>query len=404
MSIFNKVLILFLISFSLMIFVSTETNKLTQSTIENLLKDKYIQVSSELFKYLSNSNIKDLEKKATELRFKIIKNKGHYFDTSKSIYEYKTTLSTIRILKNRDNKYLLYMKYIDDDILMIDLSQEKTFFQKGFLDYLILADILILVILFLIILKMIYPLKEISKSIKIFGDGDYKARVKNISHDEIGEVATTFNSMASNIEELISSRKILLRDIAHELKTPISKSKLAVEMIKESKYQKILKKALLEMDNMTNELLYIEKLNANQYILKLKKFNIETLISEALSKLYIEDESLIEISIELNFSLNADLNYLSIALKNLIDNALKYSIDNPIFIIVKDKKIFIKSKGDKLTKPLEFYCESFTQGDNSRNQKGYGLGLSLVTRILDRHNFKLSYSYYDGFNIFIINI
>ncbi len=404
MSIFNKVLILFLISFSLMIFVSNETNKLTQTTIENLSKEKYIQVSDELFKYLSNSDTKNLEKKLQELKFEIIKDKQHYFDTSKSIYEYQTTLSTIKILKLKDNKYLLYMKYIDDDILVIDLSQDKSFAKKEFLNYMILADITILIILFLIILKMIYPLKKISRSIKIFGEGDYSSRIKNISHDEIGEVATTFNAMASNIQELITSRQRLLRDIAHELKTPISKSKLAIEMIEDSKYQKILKKALSQMDAMTNELLYIEKLNANQYILKLENFNAETLIGEALSKLFIEDETLIDISIQSNFSINADLNYLSIALKNLIDNALKYSVQKPIFIIVKDNKIFIKSKGEALTKSLEFYCETFTQGDNSRHQKGYGLGLSLVKRILDKHEFKLTYSYNTGYNIFVINL
>ncbi|MEJ2373039.1 MAG: sensor histidine kinase, partial [Sulfurimonas sp.] len=68
-----------------------------------------------------------------------------------------------------------------------------------------------------------------------------------------------------------------------------------------------------------------------------------------------------------------DLNYLSIALKNLIDNALKYTTQKPVYIIVKDGSILVKSKGEKLDKPLEFYCEDFTQGDNSRNQKGYGL-------------------------------
>ncbi|MCK5110482.1 MAG: HAMP domain-containing protein [Arcobacteraceae bacterium] len=404
MSIFNKVLILFLISLSLMIFVSNKTNKLTQDTLESLLKEKYIQVSDELFKYLTNNDQDSLKRKLKELEFKIITNKQHYFDLSQTIYNYETTLSSIKILRHEDDKYLLYMKYLDDDILVIDLSQDKNFEEKEFLNYLILADISILIILFLIILKIIYPLKNISKSIKKFGEGDYSSRVKIITNDEIGEVSTTFNSMASNIEELITSRQRLLRDIGHELKTPIAKSKLAIEMIEDSKYKKILNKALVQMDDMTSELLHLEKLNANRYKLKLEKFNIETLISEALSKLFIEDETLIDIKIVSKFDIKADLSYLSIALKNLIDNALKYSTQKPIFIVVEDKKISIKSKGEKLDKPLEFYCEVFTQCDNSRKQKGYGLGLSLVKRILDKHNFDFSYFYDDGFNVFVIDI
>lgn len=100
--------------------------------------------------------------------------------------------------------------------------------------------------------------------------------------------------------------------------------------------------------------------------------------------------------------MDADLGYLSIALKNLIDNALKYSVQKPIYITAEDNKISVSGKGEELHKPLEFLCEAFTQGDNSRNQTGYGLGLSLVKRILDKHHFGLSYTHEDGFNIFTI--
>lgn len=404
MSIITKVIILFVISFSLMIFVSHETNKLTQNTIETLLKEKYIQVSDELFTYLSNNDTANLKKKLIELNFQVVKDKQHYFDASTILYQYKTDLSIIKILKHEDNTYLLYMKYLDDDLLVMDISQDKIFKDKEFLNYMILADILILIILSLVILKMIYPLKEISKTIKKFGEGNYGLRIKKLSSDEIGEVSHTFNSMALNIQELITSRQRLLRDIGHELKTPISKSKLAIEMIEDSKYKKILKKALSEIDEMTNELLYIEKLNANQQQLNIQKFDCETLVGTSLSKLFIDDESSVNVFIESNFSINADLYYLSIALKNLIDNALKYTTHKPISIIVKDKKIMVKSQGEKLEKPLEFYCEDFTQGDNSRNQKGYGLGLSLVKRILCKHNFKLLYGYDEGFNLFTIEL
>ncbi len=402
MSIFNKILILFLISFSLMIFVSNETNKLTQKTIESLLKEKYIQVSNELYKYLSNNDIISLEKKLKELQLTIVKNKQHYFELSKTIYEYKTQLSTIQILKHEDDKYLLYMRYLDDDILIIDSSQEQSFEDKEFLNYMIMADILILIIMFFIILKMIYPLKNISKIIKKFGEGDYQQRIEITSKDEIGKVSMTFNNMASNIEELINSRDTLLRDISHELKTPISKSKLALEMIEDCKYKKILQKALTQMDEMTNELLYLEKLNANQHILKQEVFDIETLIALSLSKLFIEDESLIEIKVNSNFHITADLEYLAIAVKNLIDNGLKYGTEKPVYIISDANKISVKSKGEKLAKALEFYCEAFTQGDNSRNQQGYGIGLSLVKRILDKHHFGFEYIYQNELNIFTI--
>lgn len=404
MSIIYKVIIFFLISFSLMIFVSMKINKLTQNTIETLLKDKYIHVSDELFTYLSNSNQTILEKKINDLKFEIVEDKEHYFKSSQVLYKYDTELSSIKILKHEDNKYLLYMKYLDDDILVIDKSQNSSFEQKEFLDYMILADILILITLCLLILKMVYPLKNISKIIRKFGDGEYNLRIKTSNKDEIGDVAKTFNSMASNIQDLIISRQRLLRDIGHELKTPISKSKIALEMIEENKYKKILKKALSQIDEMVNELLYLEKLNSNQNRLNIETFSSETVVGEALSRLFIEDESLVNISINSSFEIKGDLNYLSIALKNLIDNGLKYGTTKPVYLLIDDRKISIKSTGEPLDKPLEYYCEAFTQGDNSRSAEGYGLGLSLVKRILDKHNFTFSYQHEDGFNLFVINL
>ncbi|MDO9265731.1 MAG: ArsS family sensor histidine kinase [Sulfurimonas sp.] len=404
MSIIYKVIIFFLISFSLMIFVSMKINKLTQNTIETLLKDKYIHVSDELFTYLSNSNQTILEKKINDLKFEIVEDKEHYFKSSHILYKYDTELSSIKILKHEDNKYLLYMKYLDDDILVIDKSQNSSFEQKEFLDYMILADILILITLCLLILKMVYPLKNISKIIRKFGDGEYNLRIKTSNKDEIGDVAKTFNSMASNIQDLIISRQRLLRDIGHELKTPISKSKIALEMIEENKYKKILKKALSQIDEMVNELLYIEKLNSNQNRLNIETFSSETVVGEALSRLFIEDESLVNISINSSFKIKGDLNYLSIAIKNLIDNGLKYGATKPVYLLIDDRKISIKSTGEPLDKPLEYYCEAFTQGDNSRSAEGYGLGLSLVKRILDKHNFTFSYQHENGFNLFVINL
>lgn len=404
MSIFTKIIVLFLVSFSSMIFVSYEINKMTDEKVESDLKNKYLHVSNTLLKYLYNINKANFKEKLNELEFKIMNNKEYYLKSSVSIYKHEDNISTVEILKYKDTEYLLYMKYLDSNILITDILQKENFEKKEFLNYFILANIIILVTIFIILLKMTYPLREVSKTIKKFGEGQYCIRIKTSCKAEIGELANTFDLMAENIEALIVSRQRLLRDIGHELKTPIAKSKIALAMIDDNKYKKILNKALYQIDNMTSELLCIEKLNANQNKLQIETFNTETLISESLSRLFIEDETTVEVLIKSNFKIDADIKYLSIALKNLIDNGLKYTTQKPIYIIANNNKVFVKSKGEKLNKPLEFLCEAFTQGDNSRTQSGYGLGLSLVSRILDKHNFKLSYFYNNGLNIFVMNL
>lgn len=85
----------------------------------------------------------------------------------------------------------------------------------------------------------------------------------------------------------------------------------------------------MDLETLTNELLELEKLNSSK--LEMSTFSAETLILEALSKLYISDESKIQVTIEEDFKITGDLHYLCLALKNIIDNALKYATKLPIF-------------------------------------------------------------------------
>lgn len=269
------------------------------------------------------------------------------------------------------------------------------------LNLFIFLDIFVLVLIFLIVLKILYPIKELSKNLKEFAKGNYSIRLNLKSSDEIGDLAQTFNLMADKIEHLITSKERLLRNISHEIRTPISKGRLASEMIEESKYKIVIQKAFANLDSMTNDILNMERLNKESK-LNITEFEIESLIAEALSQLFIDDEKLLNIEIENNHKLKADLNYLSIALKNLIDNALKYTSSYPIYIYSCDKYIYIKSRGLKLPKKLSFYLEEFNRDSTSRSRDGYGLGLSIVKNIVEIHDFKLNYYFRDEFNYFEI--
>lgn len=404
MSIVTKVFFLFLASLLMMLFVSSKTESITQETFESLLTQKYIQVSDELFTLYANNDLDNLKKKLTVFKLEMRNEEMPESQIDKVIYMYDTGLSNIQVVKDKEGYLFLSLQYLDNEIVLKDTLQDVNFNEMSFLRYMIIADIAILIGLLLVILKMVYPLKAIAKAIQKFGTGEYAHRIEVDSKDEIADVAQTFNAMAKNLEELIVSRQRLLRDIGHELKTPISKSKLAAEMIEPSKYKTILQKALTHLDEMVDELLNIEKLHASKSVLVLEAFHVETLIGRALDKLLIEDETLVKIQIEDNFIMKADLNYLSIALKNLIDNALKYSEKRPIYIACKNNIIYVKSIGEKLDKPLEYYCDIFTQGDDSRGKKGYGLGLSIVKMIVQKHDFKLFYTYEEGYNIFAIKL
>ena len=299
-----------------MIVIGFWTDSINAKRIDILIKEKYIKISNELFENIENKNqlTKLFTKYDLELKKEYLENKN-----DEVLYENKLTFGEILILKKEsDDEFILKLKYLDDEYILIT-PDEENINDKLILNILVFLDIFVLFLIFLYILKLLSPIKTITKQLKSFANGDLSSRINIKSNDEIGILANTFNKMASNLENLIQTREELLRDIGHELRTPIAKGKFAIEKIDDFSQKELLKKIFKDLEILTNELIELEKLNSTK--LNITKFSAETLIIESLGKLYLDDESKIEINIDENFKINADLYYLSIVIKNLIDNA-----------------------------------------------------------------------------------
>lgn len=397
MSIFKKITILFLISLSLMIVIGYKMESINTQRVEALITQKYLQDAKEIFVLLATSNPEQIEHKLSTLnltRLDMLNNKN-----SKTILKQIHSFGELQVLKTKDNEYILFIRYMDDTISLIDYQLQKSFQEQWMLNILIVFDIIVLIAIFLIILKILSPLKELISKMKNFAQGNYSGQIEVKSNDEIGNAASTYNTMAQNIQSLITSREEFLRDIGHELKTPISKGFFAAETLENSESKNIIQRSFNELERLSAELLEIEKLHAVNEVKK-NIFKVETLILEALSRLILEDESIINIDIKENFIVEGDLNYLSLALKNLVDNAIKYTTDFPVCIVADKNTVIVKNKGEKLKKDISYYLEAFTQEENSRSSKGYGLGLNIVKKIIDKHNIELFYDYIDGRHIF----
>ena len=394
MSIFKKITILFFLSLSLMSVIGFWTNSINSKRMNKLVQEKYQTIIDDILKNIENKNYINtiLLKNNLTIQKELPKSNNQI------IYSQNYTFGKIEILKELfDNEFLIKINYLDEEYIL-KTPDEENLNEKNILNFLVFLDIFVLFLIFLYILTLLSPLKKITKEIKNFANGELSSRIEINSKDEIGILANTFNNMAISLENSIKTREELLRDIGHELRTPIAKGKFAIEKIDDFSQKELLKKIFSDLEILTNELIELEKLDLTK--LNITNFTVETLIVESLGKLYLEDESKIGININENFKLTADLYYLSTALKNLIDNALKYAISYPIIIETNKNEISISNKGEKLSKEIEYYLKPFTQELSQRD--GFGLGLSIVKKIIDKHNFKLDYFYENGNNIFKI--
>ncbi len=382
MSIKKKITLLFMSSLTVMLGIGVWIEYMNEQKNQQLLIAKYLSAAKELIPVIANSNRKALTKKLRELQ--LIPSKT---PLSHPIYEKPFTFGKITVFKN-SHDYFLVINYLDETLTLYDKTQ-KIFATQRYITYVMLiVDVAILVAIYFAILKIFSPIKELSKKMENYAKGAYETRMQIQGDKEIQIVAKSFNDLAQSLQNSIQERENLLKFIGHELKTPLAKAKFALER----KDIVTLTKNIKDIERLVNEILHMHVFSMQN--LKIQRFKAQTLIAEALNRLYIENEENIEIEIE-DFTIEADLYYMSIAMKNLIDNALRYTQKFPIHIIAKKGGIEVVSFGERLNKPLHFYLQPFYK----ENSSGHGLGLSIAKTIIHKHRFKLYYRF-EGKNIF----
>lgn len=289
------------------------------------------------------------------------------------------------------------------------LNQEEKR-KNEFIDTIKLELVLLVFVAFLlsyiISMKIIKEIQEMLDKLnngilQLFNNDENTIQVDLGNNNELSLITDNFNLYLEKQKEIIHSREELLRNISHELKTPITKGKFLLEKIKDD--QKIetinsINNVFTDIEALTNKLLQREKLNFAT--LNLSHFKASSLILESLSKLSIDDESNINIDISEDFEIQGDKYLLTLALKNLIDNALKYANEFPIVIKSQNNTLFIENIAKKLTNDFIYYIQPFTREPNQ--QLGHGLGLNIVNKIIELHQFRFNYKYEEPYNVFYI--
>jgi two-component system OmpR family sensor kinase len=290
-----------------------------------------------------------------------------------------------------------YLHIVHNNANLLLRDSEFQSYRYNIIESIFAFVLLIIIFMYILIIRKIRPLKKLKKQIDKFAAGDFDTPKPYSGTDEISEVANAFYASVNHIKKLNHSRQLFLRNIMHELKTPITKGRILTEMIREDKQKQRLITVFERLETMINEFASIERLTSGIGLANVGVYRFIDLFDEAVDLAMSEREN-IDFYIEKDLNLNVDFKLFSLALKNMIDNAVKYSPDKKVTIIIDDESIKFINFGKALDKPLEHYLAPFTQGNNST--KSLGLGLYLVDNIVKAHKLKLTYEYKDGRNIF----
>lgn len=284
--------------------------------------------------------------------------------------------------------------------LVFKTPHEKKIFPKIFFP---LISILFIIFLYIATIRSILPLYSLRLKVKEFADGNYDIDCKSDKKDEIGVLSNEFDKSVKKIKKLRDSRQLFLRNIMHELKTPITKGKLSCAMIEDSTYLNTLKNVFKRQEVLLNEFARIEKLSANEIALKKENYSFQDILDYSLDILNHKTDS---VTCKISpLSLNVDFELFGTAIKNLLDNGINYSDDSKVKIESNESQIIISNEGKELEFPLERYSEPyFLEGKKQQSSRGLGFGLFITINIIKLHNMKIEYNRQKNRNVFTINV
>ncbi|MEE8589121.1 MAG: ArsS family sensor histidine kinase [Sulfurimonadaceae bacterium] len=251
---------------------------------------------------------------------------------------------------------------------------------------------------YILILMRLRPLRKLRKKIRDFGAGEMQTSFKMRGEDEIAVISNELENTRQKIRNLIESRTLFMRNIMHELKTPIAKGRISAEMLESGKQKERFNRIFLRMESLINEFALVEEVSTGFSHAKSEEYRLIDLIDGAVDLAMVEVDSVSQ-DVDATLRVMADFNLFSTAIKNMIDNAMKYSSDRHVNISTHEGEIWFESKGERLKHPLSYYVQPFTKDENARDS--FGLGLYLVDAILHAHDMVLAYEYIDGVNRFI---
>jgi two-component system, OmpR family, sensor histidine kinase ArlS len=409
-----------LLFFSVLVYYFSYTSQLNKFR-ENLLDSakntailliNVAEVDSSLLKKIHQSTIswEKEEISLTDSAYNLVYNNNVEYLSTK-VMQQNSTNETVNYFSINNKDGVCYKHYFKSRtylvyVMAIDKSRTENLSElRGILFWSILFSIWLSVLLsYFFSKKAIKPISQIIKSVKEINSLKLNTRLdEGKRKDEIDQLAITFNEMLTNLEIAFKNQEDFVSNASHELRTPlsimISESDyiLSRERIKEEYVNHIsgLITDLKKINTLINSLLELAQINKNINI-AFSNIRIDEILFDAIQQVKANYPTR-RIIPKIQYPENANdlLIYgndglLTIGFKNLIDNACKFSNDEVIIELMLTEnivKIIISDRGIGIpSNEIGSIYLPFKRASNVKFKGGFGIGLSLVNKIIEQHS------------------
>jgi len=308
----------------------------------------------------------------------------------------KTVTDLTASMLEFNKKIYFYIKAPTSSVLILD--EELKPYRYWSVAYSYMTILVIISFSFVLILQRLRPLIRLRKKIALYGDGNMNISFKTRGYDEIALISNELEATREKINIILESRTLFLRNLMHELKTPIAKGTIATQMLESQKQRDRFSSIFGRLESLVNEFALIEEVTSLGDKTDFKEYRLIDIIDGAIDMAMIDRNS-ITIDVDASHKINANYRLYTTAIKNMIDNGIKYSSNSHVKILIKNGELCFESSGECIAHPLQYYIEPFTKDNPAKNS--FGLGLYLVDSILKAHSQVLAHEYENGTNRFI---
>jgi two-component system sensor histidine kinase CpxA len=273
------------------------------------------------------------------------------------------------------------------------------------LQYFVWFPILIGVLCYLMAVHLASPLRSLRRVVERFGRGELGIRFHLARHDEIGDLARSFNRMADHITTLLSAERRLLQDVSHELRSPLARLGFAVELARTSTDQEAalgrIRKEADRLNRLVDELLQLTRAEGDPAARNIKAIQVAELLEDLVDDCNVEAEAQgcrLAAEIDPNAIVNGERELLRRACENVLRNAIRHAPAG------SSVEIAATSRGDLVTitirdhgpgVPQDTLADIFkpfyrVEKDRDRSSGGIGLGLAIASRAVDLHQGRMT--------------